>query len=372
MAFTKIWKFSLGVLVVGFLYSIEDIKCCSGGGDKAYSSTTSVDRNTSPTTTMLFKDTNTTLLTTTTSTERNTTQGTTPNIRVNYFFTLENQECTSNEIIDNLDECKLASSLLNLQEPKKLSTTYYKSENYPKGCWKLKQSRQSYWNTHSYGAANSVAQAICKAKAACSSDNDCPGTQVCHNVVNYILACFNTCTTEVNCSDDEFCIDHDQDAGTSSICAGGGNPNCNPATWSEYNSECCSVENPCGEGEGDCDFETECIGNLVCGTDNCGPQFVYDRLSTDKGDCCTGGWESFDGKCVDENGKWNIVVEHIGSTNSAYRSYTLCQNECENTNGCTAFEYRSSRSSYTVCRHYRGGPYLGDGSTTIRCYVRPV
>ena len=61
-----------------------------------------------------------------------------------------------------------------------------------------------------------------------------------------------------------------------------GNPKCNPATWSKYNSECCSVKNPCGKGEGDCDKNTECIGNLVCGTNNCGTKFP-----NSKADCCT-------------------------------------------------------------------------------------
>ena len=66
---------------------------------------------------------------------------------------------------------------------------------------------------------------------------------------------------------------------------GFGNPNCNPATWTsihDYNHECCSVENPCGEGEGDCDSNGECKGNLVCGSNNCGSKFP-----TSEADCCT-------------------------------------------------------------------------------------
>ena len=60
----------------------------------------------------------------------------------------------------------------------------------------------------------------------------------------------------------------------------GGNPNCNPSTWTQYDKECCSVTNPCGVGEGDCDINRECIGDLVCGTDNCGPEFESNA------DCC--------------------------------------------------------------------------------------
>jgi hypothetical protein len=62
-----------------------------------------------------------------------------------------------------------------------------------------------------------------------------------------------------------------------------GNPNCNAKTWESYNNECCSTEEPCGLGEGDCDVDEECIGNLVCGTNNCrqdGSGF------TRQADCC--------------------------------------------------------------------------------------
>ena len=60
-----------------------------------------------------------------------------------------------------------------------------------------------------------------------------------------------------------------------------GNPDCNPETWNKYSSECCSVERPCGSGEGDCDLDSECIGDLVCGKDNCGERFPVSGA-----DCC--------------------------------------------------------------------------------------
>lgn len=47
------------------------------------------------------------------------------------------------------------------------------------------------------------------------------------------------------------------------------NPKCNPKTWSSYDKECCSVNEPCGYGEGDCDVDDECAGELVCGKNNC-------------------------------------------------------------------------------------------------------
>ena len=52
---------------------------------------------------------------------------------------------------------------------------------------------------------------------------------------------------------------------------------CNQATdvWS-----CCSPEFPCDENEGDCDSHSDCSGNLLCGHDNCGPN--YEPFT----DCC--------------------------------------------------------------------------------------
>ena len=35
-------------------------------------------------------------------------------------------------------------------------------------------------------------------------------------------------------------------------------------TWA-----CCNLENQCGFGEGDCDSNNQCEGNLICGIDNC-------------------------------------------------------------------------------------------------------
>ena len=32
---------------------------------------------------------------------------------------------------------------------------------------------------------------------------------------------------------------------------------------------CCSFESPCGLAEGDCDYDNECLGGLLCGTNNC-------------------------------------------------------------------------------------------------------
>ena len=55
---------------------------------------------------------------------------------------------------------------------------------------------------------------------------------------------------------------------------------------------CCTPDNPCVEGEGDCDGPTDggahdgdrgCEGNLVCGSNNCKKWGLYFH---EKDDCC--------------------------------------------------------------------------------------
>ena len=61
---------------------------------------------------------------------------------------------------------------------------------------------------------------------------------------------------------------------------------------------CCSVYRPCGLGQGDCDDDSECINELVCGSEgqgkgeNCGPQFLFDTA-----ECCR------------EPGKWYKIAK---------------------------------------------------------------
>ena len=51
-------------------------------------------------------------------------------------------------------------------------------------------------------------------------------------------------------------------------------------------TECCSTSNTCVIGEGDCDKDSECTGDLVCGTDNCLSIFGH---GSKKQDCCEEG-----------------------------------------------------------------------------------
>ena len=47
-------------------------------------------------------------------------------------------------------------------------------------------------------------------------------------------------------------------------------------------TNCCNATHPCNIGQGDCDKDEDCLGNLVCGRQNCGPDFFWNST-----DCCT-------------------------------------------------------------------------------------
>ena len=55
---------------------------------------------------------------------------------------------------------------------------------------------------------------------------------------------------------------------------------------------CCTVDKPCGEGEGDCDSDEECSGNLFCSR-TCGDQ-VQGGLAS-----LGGEWDIADDCCLD-------------------------------------------------------------------------
>ena len=48
-------------------------------------------------------------------------------------------------------------------------------------------------------------------------------------------------------------------------------------------ANCCSETNSCGVGEGDCDSDDECLGDLRCGRNNCEPDFGW---GGPRSDCC--------------------------------------------------------------------------------------
>ena len=56
------------------------------------------------------------------------------------------------------------------------------------------------------------------------------------------------------------------------------------------NEGCCTPETPCGEGEGDCDSDADCLLPYVCGRDNCPEEYgpgddCCRRFAPEKGRC---------------------------------------------------------------------------------------
>ena len=73
-------------------------------------------------------------------------------------------------------------------------------------------------------------------------------------------------------------------------------PGTNPETTTPTNGncdsskddwDCCTSFDPCGVGEGDCDSDTDCIGDLICGYNNC--QSLDSGWNYYDFDCCITG-----------------------------------------------------------------------------------
>ena len=87
---------------------------------------------------------------------------------------------------------------------------------------------------------------------------------------------------------------------------------CQNGGWS-----CCSSSNQCNIGEGDCDNDSECSGNLVCGTDNCGSNFTNgtnEQGEFHQQDCCTQGNKSH---------IFNLFSSEMTPCRTAWQAYRL-------------------------------------------------
>ena len=76
-------------------------------------------------------------------------------------------------------------------------------------------------------------------------------------------------------------------------------------TWDETWG-CCSSSQPCGVSEGHCYNDDECLGHLLCGTDNCFPPFRWDA------DCCYDpfpGKQRFYSNCP--NSIYGFIIVHV-------------------------------------------------------------
>ena len=62
--------------------------------------------------------------------------------------------------------------------------------------------------------------------------------------------------------------------------------NCNGIPTTDWS--CCSSFNQCNVGEGDCDVDYQCKGNLRCGNNNCKAIGITGSNWYDSADCCEG------------------------------------------------------------------------------------
>merc|ERR1712190_506745 len=104
----------------------------------------------------------------------------------------------------------------------------------------------------------------------CDNDSHCSGNLKCGQGNGFDDNCD---TSKGFPSTYDCCYDPSTGPGTGSGCHDG------TGGWS-----CCSSSNQCGVGEGDCDNDSDCSGNLKCGTNNCDPSKGFGSGY----DCCTG------------------------------------------------------------------------------------
>merc|ERR1719481_36439 len=113
----------------------------------------------------------------------------------------------------------------------------------------------------------------------------------------------SSCCKNGNCHAGEGDCDRDSDCYGDLVC---GKDNCKSGGWwgdrssFQPTDDCCMVKPPgcdggdscckpgeCQEGEGDCDSACDCYGHLICGKDNCKTGFSGDRSSFEPtDDCC--------------------------------------------------------------------------------------
>ena len=60
-------------------------------------------------------------------------------------------------------------------------------------------------------------------------------------------------------------------------------PTCDGISSTDWS--CCSSSVPCSAGGGDCDYDSDCQGELICGTNNCNEVSGVSHWST-AADCC--------------------------------------------------------------------------------------
>ena len=78
-----------------------------------------------------------------------------------FYVKENNQLCADFQLIQNLEDCKLAATELTRHgSGRPFVNSPFWNPDYPKGCWQ--SYRGTYWNPHGSGSANEEARPICK------------------------------------------------------------------------------------------------------------------------------------------------------------------------------------------------------------------
>jgi len=137
-------------------------------------------------------------------------------------------------------------------------------------------------------------------------------------------------------------------------------------------NDCCTQDNPCEEGDGDCDGWWQCAGRLVCGNNNCGgPPFQPDD------DCCT----QPPNPCLTNNGGCaHICTNDVGLARCSCRPGfqplgggrvcdTMNPNPCLVKNGGCGQICKDDGGS-VVCSCEKGFALKSDGKTCVASDIR--
>ena len=217
----------------------------------------------------------------------------------------------------------------------------------------------------------------------CNDDTDCIGDLICgtdncrilfdtawpsehwdccettkETTTTRVMRCNSTESNSECCTPDETCGVGEGDCDDNSDCVGNlicGNDNCqidfdrnwHNAEWDcckedkcnadDDDNECCSTENPCRVGEGDCDINAECFGDLVCGTNNC--QW-FDLSWKVTRDCCEASDATATTSATTETGTKSPIVMRCNSMTAHSECCTpdeLCgvgEGDCDDNSDC--------------------------------------
>ena len=106
-------------------------------------------------------------------------------------------------------------------------------------------------------------------------------------IFHEIIGNFGNCTSKNPCGEDEGDCNNDSQCKEGHKC---GTDNCRASLDFYSQIDCCysieedfcTVENPCGINQGDCDSNDACLDGLICGFNNCPPSLGCDS----EVDCC--------------------------------------------------------------------------------------